>query len=206
MTEHYFSKNPQSEAHYGRLQMDVRDQHLDILTCSGLFSWKGLDLGTAVLIENMVIDDFDDVLDLGCGYGIIGIVASTLTNGNVLLSDVNERAAHVASKNVDELAIENAEVRQSDCFEAIPESFNTILTNPPYSAGLDTVRRMIEGSKEHLYPGGTLQLVGRHTKGGHRAEEHMLETFGNCEVLARESGFRVYMSRKEDKDECKELP
>ena len=197
MTDHYFSKNPTSKTQYGRLQVRLRGNEFEILTASGLFSWKELDLGTAVLVENMIIDDFDDVLDLGCGYGIIGIVAATLTNGKVLQSDVNSRAVNVTKKNIKELAIENAEARQSDGFENIEESFNTILLNPPYSAGLETVWKLIDGAKEHLYSEGTLQLVGRHNKGGQRTEEYMLETFGNCEVLARESGFRVYMSRKE---------
>ena len=108
------------------------------------------------------------------------------------VSDVNERALKLTRMNAKQFDVK-IRVKKSDLFETL-DSFDCILTNPPYVAGRKVIFELIEQAKDHLNPRGTLQLVARHQKGGKMLEKKMLETFGNVEILGKKAGFRVYQS------------
>ncbi len=195
--EHYFTKSPKSELKLFRIKERLRNKHIEVYTASGLFSKNKVDKGTKLLISKCIIKDNWKVLDLGCGYGIIG-VSLLLSNKKleVVFSDINKRAIAITKKNI-ELNNLKAEVIQSNCFENIKENFDTILLNPPQTAGKDLCFRMIEESKEHLTIGGLLQIVARHNKGGKELAKKMLELFNNVKDTAKSSGYRIYVSRKD---------
>lgn len=160
-----------------------------------MFSPKKIDSATLLLIANMELGN--KILDLGCGYGPIGICAARLKpDSEVTMVEINERAANLAKKNIRSNKITNARVMESDFFEDVSEDFDTILMNPPISGGLAKIYSAFEQSKEHLLPGGSLQVVARHNKGGARLEAWMGEIFGNVETLVKSGGFRVYKSVK----------
>ncbi len=192
--EHYFTEKPKSQKRYGMVIATIKGMQYEFLTCSGTFSPKGIDKGTFLLVENMRIKPHDDVLDLGCGYGTVGILAAERTDGKVIMSDINSRAIELAKKNIKRNRLGNAEARHSNIFANIPEKFDAILLNPPFTAGMDIVFAMLEQSKEHLKPSGTIQIVARHNKGGARLKAKLLELYGNCEETAKEAGYRVYLS------------
>jgi len=192
--EHYFTEKPKSQKRYGLVIATIKGMQYEFLTCSGVFSPKGIDKGTFLLAENMQIKPGGDALDLGCGYGVIGTLASERTGGKVIMSDINSRAIELAKKNIKRNRLKNAEARHSDIFANIPEKFDAILLNPPFAAGMGTVFAMLEQSKEHLKPSGTIQIVARHNKGGARLKAKLLELYGNCEETAKEAGYRVYLS------------
>ncbi|MFH1786387.1 MAG: methyltransferase [archaeon] len=198
--EHYFTSRQTSEIKYGIVKATILGREYSFYTCSGLFSWKEIDRGTWTLIKYMRLPDAGSILDLGCGFGAVGIVAAALKpQGKVLLTDINYRAVHMARKTIKEMELSNASARTGNLFEKIPEKFDTILVNPPFAAGLETVFRFIAESKQHLYPHGTLQVVARHNKGGARVQEKIEDVFGNSEVLGKSGGFRVYMGTNEHK-------
>ena len=85
---------------------------------------------------------------------------------------------------------------QSDGFENIKDKFDTILLNPPQTAGKQLCQKLIEDSKQHLNPKGCLQLVARHNKGGKELSKKMFEVFGNMKEIAKGSGYRTYLSQK----------
>jgi 16S rRNA (guanine1207-N2)-methyltransferase len=161
---------------------------------SGVFSAKELDKGTSILIENCIIKEGWDVLDLGCGYGSIGItLAKAYKLGHLVMVDVNQRAVKLAMQNAESLGVAASAVR-SDGFESVPWLFDTILLNPPQSAGKDVCFRLIEGALTHLKHDGLLQVVARHNKGGRSLSEKMGSVFGNVKDIAKQSGYRVYVS------------
>jgi 16S rRNA G1207 methylase RsmC len=201
MKEHYFVKKPRVKFKLGLIRIqNLRGFDLEIYTSPGIFSWKEIDRGTWVLIENMKVKRGWKVLDLGCGYGIIGIIASFLASeGKVILTDVNERACELARMNLEKLKIRNAKVRLGELYSAVKgEKFDSIICNPPLSVGLEICYKIIDGAKENLKKGGLLQLVARHRKGGKRLKERMISIFGNCEVLKKSGGYWVYASEKTD--------
>ncbi len=193
---HYYDKNQKGPLNLRKLSDRIRGNILDFYTASGVFSLSKIDKGGRLLAEKCVLEDDWTVLDLGCGYGNVGIaIAKSLPLSKVVLSDINKRAVMLAKENIKLNSLNNAEAIQSDIFEKIPGKFNTILLNPPQSAGKELCLKMIEESKDHLLPLGLFQLVARHNIGGKELEKKMKEVFGNVESTAKKSGFRIYISR-----------
>jgi 16S rRNA (guanine1207-N2)-methyltransferase len=195
--EHYFSASPKSEDRFGLVKANLFGRNFEFLTSSSVFSKTRIDLGTRVLIEAMVLPQKGCVLDIGCGYGAVGIVAAALHKQlRVVMSDVNMRAVRLARRNVEINRVFNAEVRYGYCYEPVADlRFDCILSNPPVSAGMDTVKAIISGASGLMGSGGSFQMVIR-SKIGSKSLPSLFEvTFGNCVVLARESGYRVLMGK-----------
>ncbi len=197
-TKHYFSPNPESKAKYGLIQTHLRGKRFEFMTASSVFSKKRIDTGTRVLIETMQLPERGKVLDVGCGYGAVGIASARFSPAlQVIMTDVNTRAVRLAQENIKRNKITNAEVRLGHLYEPVVGlEFNVILSNPPVSAGLDIVKALISEAPKVLTPKGSLQVVVRSKISG-RLPSVFQSVFGNCRVLARESGYRVFMSERE---------
>jgi 16S rRNA G1207 methylase RsmC len=180
------------------ITISVRGVTLTFFSSPGIFSKDELDRGTAVLLESMRLPAQGSVLDLGCGYGVVGLVVGTLAPQLELVqSDVTQKAVTLARENAKRAKIET-KVIKSDCYDSLGGvRFDVILVNPPRAAGKDVIRRMISEAPDHLVAGGSLQLVAMTNKGGKSYEKMMLDTFGNCEKIGRGSGFTVYCSVRE---------
>lgn len=210
--EHYFSKKPLSKEIIKKIAVNIKDTNFEFYTASGVFSSSKIDIGTQILIENIIIKEKDAVLDFGCGIGVVGIVIKKLfPKTDVYFTDINERAVKIAQKNAElnKIASDNTTNSnttstlgniaffQGNLFEAIQKDlkFDTIISNLPQHAGRKICFTIIEQSKAFLNKDGTLQVVARHQKGGKETEKKMKEVFGNVETLCKESGYRVYKSR-----------
>jgi len=187
---HYYDKNPRGKERLNKISY----KKFQFVTASGVFGKKRFDTGSEILVDNAFVGR--KVLDLGCGYGPVGIIlAERNPDSSFLLADINSRAVALAKKNILLNNIRNAEARQSDGFEKIKEKFDTILLNPPQSAGKRVCEKLIYDSREHLFKKGTLQVVVRRNKGGKIIEGIMRKAFGNIDVLAKKSGYWVYISK-----------
>ncbi len=195
--EHYFSSVPKTEDRFGLIQACLCNRKFEFLTSTSVFSKRRIDLGTQVLIETMTLPQKGSILDIGCGYGAVGIVAAALNPKlHVVMTDVNARAVRLAKRNVELNRVFNAEVHYGFCYEPVADQrFDCILSNPPVSAGMETVRAIVCGAKDVLAAGGSFQMVIRSKIGAKALPELFEGTFGNCCVLGRESGFRVLMGK-----------
>ncbi|RLF20501.1 MAG: 16S rRNA methyltransferase [Thermoprotei archaeon] len=194
---HYYSEEPISRLRLQKIRAILRGYEFEFYTASGVFSVGRIDKGTQLLVENMIVKDGWRILDLGCGYGVIGIVAAKLApHGKVVMTDINRRALWLARMNVRLNKVEaNTEIRWGSLYEPVRgEIFDTIITNPPTSAGLQICYEIIRRAPEYLRKGGLLQLVARHGKGGARLADMMERVFGSYEVLAKAGGYWVYAS------------
>jgi 16S rRNA G1207 methylase RsmC len=200
MTEHYYSEKQTSEFHPAKIKVNVMGMDIELYTAGGVFSPKQIDAGTRLLIESAMVQPGWKVLDLGCGYGIVGIaIKKKYPLATVFMSDINERAVQLSKMNIELNRIE-ATVLHSDVFknkELERIKFDTILLNPPQTAGKKLCFQMIEESKQRLNKGGTLQIVARHNKGGEGLSKKMEEVFGNMAETAKKSGYRVYISENQ---------
>jgi 16S rRNA (guanine1207-N2)-methyltransferase len=196
--EHYFAALPKSKAKLALIRTNLRGKSFEFLTASSVFSKKRVDLGTRLLIETMFLPATGCVLDLGCGYGAVGIAAAASNpRVRVIMTDVNTRAVHLAKQNIERNKITNAEVRCGYLYEPVKElTFNCILSNPPVSAGMETVKAIIAQAPKIMAGKATFQMVIRSKIGGKTLPSTFNETFGNSAVLARESGYRVLIAQK----------
>jgi 16S rRNA (guanine1207-N2)-methyltransferase len=199
MTEHYYAEQPQSEAKFGLIRTQLRGKPFEFVTASSVFSTKRVDLGTRVLIEAMQLPEEGCVLDIGCGYGAIGIAAAKFNPQlRVVMTDVNRRAVLLARQNAERNHARNVEVHQGNLYQPVQnQCFDCILSNPPVSAGMKTVLALIQGAPAFLSCGGTLQMVVRSKIGKKTLPNAFTEAFGNCGILAIESGYRVLMGKKQ---------
>ena len=196
MTEHYFTEKPTSQLKIFKLRTILRNTYIDFFTATGLFSFTDIDKGTQLLINKSIIKDKWKVLDLGCGYGIVGVsLKKFFPTLAVTFSDINQRALELTRKNLSFHHLEGTAIH-SNGFEHIDGKFNTILLNPPQTAGKELCFKLITESKEHLLSKGLLQVVARHQKGGRELGKKMLETFGNVKETAKGAGYRIYVSQK----------
>ncbi|MFT4298002.1 MAG: class I SAM-dependent methyltransferase [Candidatus Woesearchaeota archaeon] len=200
-SEHYYTKKPASKLKIKEIEAVIKNNKFIFHTGSSIFSKTKADKGTILLIENSIIENKKEftVLDMGCGYGIVGICLKKLNPEiSVTCSDINQRAVMLAKKNAE---LNNVKINtiQSNLFENIDKKFNAILINLPQNAGKKVCHDMIEQSFTHLSDNGTLQVVSRHQKGGKEYEKKMKEIFNNSEHIAKGSGYRVYLSKKNQK-------
>jgi len=146
----------------------------------------------------MVLPEKGYVLDLGCGYGPVGIAAAVLKPDlHVVMVDVNERAVSLARENAKRNRVSNVEVRCGILYEPVNSmGFDSVLCNPPLSAGMKIVLSIITNAPKHLRENGSFQLVVRSKIGGKRLSSGLEDVFGNAAVLAKESGYRVLVSKK----------
>jgi len=195
--EHYFASAPKSRERFGIVRASLCGRPFEFLTASSVFSKRKVDSGTRLLIESMVLPEKGFVLDIGCGYGVVGIAAAKFnTKLRVVMTDVNARAVRLAKKNVGLNRVTNSEVRFGFFYEPVGDlKFNCVLSNPPVSAGMETVKAIVTGAPKVMAPEASFQMVIRSKIGAKILPELFTETFGNCWVVARESGFRVLLGK-----------
>jgi 16S rRNA (guanine1207-N2)-methyltransferase len=195
--EHYFSATPQSHERFGLVRTTLCGKPFEFLTASSVFSKRKVDCGTRLLIESMVLPKTGYVLDIGCGYGVVGISAAKFNPKlHVVLTDVNARAVRLAKKNLALNRVTNAEVRYGFFYEPVEDlKFNCVLSNPPVSAGMETVKKIVTNAPKVMTPEASFQMVIRSKIGAKILPALFTETFGNCGVAARESGFRVLIGK-----------
>lgn len=198
MSGQYFETRPVSKRKPARISVTIRGHPFTFQTDSGVFSREGLDRGTELLLEAIEVGPCESMLDLGCGYGPIGIVAARLSEGgHVILTDVNERAVALARANIAANGLRNAEVRIGDVYAPVDDMlFDHILCNPPIRAGRGIVDRIIAEAPSHLLDGGNFWLVARTRQGADTIRVRMRNAFDNAEVVKRGSGFKVLRSVK----------
>lgn len=196
--EPYWAERPRSRSAPAERRFLYRGELLSFEVDAGVFSSRGLDPGTALLIENLRLGPSDRVLDLGCGWGAVGAAAAKASpRGHVILTEVNRRAARLARQNLARNGIVNAEVRVGPFFEPVAgDRFDVIATNPPYRIGRERILRLLAEAPRHLKPGGRLLLVGKGSE-GIRFYQRWLATEGaqDVTVLGRGSGYRVVQAR-----------
>ena len=193
--DHYFTSEPKSHERFGLVRANLCHRNFEFLTASSVFSKTRVDLGTRLLIESMILPETGCVLDIGCGYGAVGIVAASLKPKlKVIMTDVNMRAVRLAKRNIESNKVFNAQVHYGYLYEQVEDSkFNCILSNPPVSAGMETVKAIIKEAPKAMANKATFQMVIRSKIGAKMLPEFFAETFGNCRILARGSGFRVLL-------------
>ncbi len=176
-----------------------REHKFCFKTDAGVFSKAYIDFGSFTMLEAFTPNTIDaPILDMGCGYGPIGIVVSTLYDREVLMVDINERAISLTNDNIKTNKVDKAKAQKSYIYDSIPDEmmFSSIITNPPIRAGKKVVFDIYDGAYNHLLPGGELWVVIQKKQGAPSSMKHLEELFSNCEVVCKNKGYFILKSRK----------
>jgi len=188
MNDHYYTVNPTSAHDLRRIEENILEQTLRFTTDAGVFSRDGLDTGTRVMLEALPSLE-GRVLDLGCGWGAVGVTLAKLyPELEIVMTDINSRAVELAGKNLKENGV-HAEVIQGDGYENVRGMFDAIITNPPIRAGKSTIYGMFADAKRFLKDGGSLYIVIRKQQGAPSALKYLKEIYKEAEILDRSAGF-----------------
>ena len=192
MNDHYYTRDPQSESRPADCDFTYRGIRLVFRTDAGVFSRGEVDTGTRLLLEALPEEMSGDILDLGCGWGVIGIsVARKWPETRVTMADVNMRALV--------LSRENAKKNRADCVCAESDgmaaftgrTFDAVITNPPIRAGKQVIYRMFADAAKCLNPGGALYLVIRKQQGAESCVKYLQTIYSGVEKLDKSGGFWV---------------
>ena len=195
---HYFKSNENLRHKETEIEYVYKFTKFNFVTDVGVFSKDGVDYATNILLEKLP-ELSGEILDIGCGYGCVGIVLAKIYGENikVTMSDVNERAVDLAKKNAKQNGA-NVSVIKSDGFENIPGNYDGIIINPPIHAGKAVVYKIYEEAYNHLNQGGRFFIVIQKKHGALSHKQKLEEIFGteNCFVLYSKKGFFVFEFRK----------
>ena len=193
--DHYYSETPKSKLKVKNVQLNMKSGHeYDFKSPSGVFSFGKVNRPTKVFVENIVLQG-KSVLDLGCGYGMVGIVVKKENPFiSLYMSDINKRAVDFAKRNALAYNIE-PDIRVGHLYDPWEEmTFDDILFNPPMAAGKKVWMEAVKKAPEYLKGNGALHVVAYHNKGGERIKKTMKECFGHSKTLVKSGGVRVYKS------------
>lgn len=195
MTKMYYAENPDSAHDIHELKVTLLGQSFTFLTDSGVFSKKMVDYGSQVLLNTLDFEKGKILLDLGCGYGPLGISLAKVQGVKPTMVDINNRAIDLAKQNAQKNGVE-ADIFQSDIYEKVNGTFDYIISNPPIRAGKQVVHTIISESINYLKVGGNLTIVIQKKQGAPSAKAKMEEVFGNVEILKRDKGYYILRSEK----------
>ena len=194
MSDHYYTESPTSEHDERVVRLTALGNELTFVTDAGVFSRDGLDRGTEALLDALPALS-GRVLDLGCGWGAVGVALGKQYPAlEIVMTDINRRAVELARRNLAQNGVQ-AEVVQGDGFASVTGAFDAILTNPPIRAGKAVIYGLFADARAHLKPGGALYVVIRKQQGAPSALKYLREIYAEAEVIDRSGGFHVIRAR-----------
>jgi len=193
---HYYTNDPNLKEDLRTFAYNYRHCQLQLKTDAGVFSKTRVDFGTHLLLQSLP-ELSGEILDLGCGYGIIGLaIAKAYPGTNVTLADVNLRALALARDNAKNNAITNVRILESDLYAKLEGTFNYIISNPPIRAGKKVVHGLIEEGFGFLNAGGSIFVVIQKKQGALSLLKKMEEIFSETKILNKDKGYFIIEARK----------
>ena len=199
MSDHYYSNKPQTESKPRQWKFTLLGFEFKFETDAGVFSKSEVDFGSRVLIDAFEMPEVEgDVLDVGCGYGPIGLsIAKANPERFVHMMDVNARALQLAEKNASVNGVQNVRIFESDGLSNVGDvKAAAILTNPPIRAGKETVFRFYDGAFDKLVSGGELWVVIQKKQGAPSSVSHLEEMFSEVDVVEKKKGYWIIRAKK----------
>lgn len=199
--QHYFIDKSHSESDYFKYRETFNDKTYTFNSCDSVFSKNNADFGSLTLIK-AVLKNFEDdnfnILDMCCGIGVIGLIlADNFKTSTIDMCDINKTAVELTLKNTQENNINNVNnVFVSNLFENVKNSYDIVVSNPPIKTGKKILFQFAEDSIKHINDGGYLVLVIKKNLGEDSLRKKLIEIYGNCEIIKRDKGYYILMSKK----------
>lgn len=189
---HYFTDNRSLPQNRKKMEFRIWGFRVYLITDNGVFSKEKVDFGSELLLSTLTPSTMSGkVLDVGCGYGTIGLSIKVANPElDVTMVDVNDRALELTQLGAEVNGV-TVNAFKSHCYENVTGTFQHIITNPPIRAGKDVVYSIFEGAHEHLDTDGALWVVIRKQQGAPSAIKKLEEIFGNCTVINKDKGYFI---------------
>ena len=192
MNDQYYTRDPASASRPVPCEFDYRGKHLRFRTDSGVFSIGELDTGTRLLLDALPEEMGGELLDLGCGWGPVGIsLKAVWPEAVVVLADVNRRALALSRENAKANGVDVTCVESDGMAAFRDRTFDAVITNPPIRAGKQVIYAMFADAAACLRPNGALYLVIRKQQGAESCMKYLKTLYGQVEKLDRSGGFWV---------------
>lgn len=186
----YFENDSKLKSNENNIKVIINNEKFTFITDNGVFSKKGLDFGTRTLLESIDTNSIHGkVLDLGCGYGPIGIYISAMTDTKVDMVDVNLRSLKLAEKN-SKLNNVNVNIFESNIYSNIKDKYDFIISNPPIRVGKEILYQFLFDAKNHLTENGTMYIVINKNQGAKTVLRDLNEIY-SVEVINKNKGFYI---------------
>lgn len=197
MSKQYFENNPDLASEPFEFTYYFKKNLLTFKSDNGVFSKRGVDFGSSLLLQNVQLNENDNVLDVGCGVGIIGItLAKSNPTVNVDMVDVNLRAINLAKDNCKSNQVSNTSVFESNAYTNVNKKYDCIVTNPPIRAGKKVVYDIILGSYDYLNDDGVMYCVIQKKQGAESSIKALKTIYKEVEVIDKDNGYFIIKSSK----------
>lgn len=193
---HYFIEDSNLKSNKRSLNLYINDNILSFVSDSGVFSNTQIDYGSYTFLKTLLaLEKVDDLLDVGCGYGVLGITLKRFDKcQNVTMIDINPKAVSLCLENINNNKLDDAKCFVSDGLNEVDGLFDSIVINPPIRAGKAVIYKMFEDSKVHLKEKGALYIVIKKNLGANSAISKLSTLFSNVEVLKKDKGYFIIKS------------
>jgi 16S rRNA (guanine1207-N2)-methyltransferase len=198
MSNQYFENNPNIKSVEHKITFYYKQYMIYLTSDSGIFSKREVDYGTNFLLKSLVVSDkVKDVLDVGCGYGPIGIAMAMEHPGvSVDMIDVNERAIALCKRNIEDNRLSNAHAFVSNLYQNITKNYDIIVTNPPIRAGKSIIYEIFSQAFDHLNDGGELWVVIQKKQGALSALAKIQSVFKDAKIIDKDKGYCIILARR----------
>lgn len=196
---HYFENDKNLKSEIRELSYKYNSSFFVFYSDNGVFSKNNIDYGSKLLIETYLKEnDINEkrVLDVGCGYGFLGIMVSRVTNSYVEMIDINKRAVHLTNMNIKRYKDFKGKTYVSNVYENVEGKYDIIITNPPIRIGKEKLLEILIGAFDHLEDNGLLYYVIRKDQGALSIKKILEENSINVEIINRDKGYFIYRAKK----------
>ena len=196
---HYFENDKNLKSEIRELSYNYNSSFFIFYSDNGVFSKNNIDYGSKLLIETYLKEnDINEkrVLDVGCGYGFLGIMVSRVTDSYVEMIDINKRAVHLTNMNIKRYKDFKGKTYVSNIYENVEGKYDIIITNPPIRIGKEKLLEILIGAFDHLEDNGLLYYVIRKDQGALSIKKILEENSINVEIINRDKGYFIYRAKK----------
>lgn len=192
----YFENDKNIKSQLKKINYLIFNKNFTFYTDNGVFAKNGVDYGSKLLLETIVDSSFlyHSILDVGCGYGTLGIILNKVYNCPTTMIDINKRALHLARRNILENKCNDILIFESDAYAKIEDKYDLIITNPPIHAGKKKVYEILLEAKNYLTENGKLFFVIHKDQGAKSVIRDLSEKY-KIEVLRKEKGFFIILAQ-----------
>ena len=193
---HYFENDVNLKSNKRHLKLYINDNILSFVSDSGVFSNTQIDYGSFTFLKTLLkLENVTSLLDVGCGYGVLGITLKYFGKcQNATMIDINPKAVSLCQENINNYKLENISCFESDGLNNVDGLFDQIVINPPIRAGKAVIYKMFEDSVKHLNENGCLYIVIKKNLGANSAISKLSTLYKKVEVLDKDKGYFIIKS------------